>query len=90
MLNDDSLPLRTFFTKLTTKFIERLNAASCIHRYPFFPKKSISIHFSLTKKKKTVPINLPTEVAVFASRFWAMWGDAIPRFVVWSLEVGHR
>jgi len=38
MLKDDSFLLRTFFTKRTTKFVERLNVASCIDPLPFFQK----------------------------------------------------
>jgi hypothetical protein len=38
MLKDDSFLLRTFFTKRTTKFVERLNVASCTDRFPFSHK----------------------------------------------------
>jgi hypothetical protein len=38
MLKDDSFLLRTFFTKRMTKFVERLNIASCIDNFPFFQK----------------------------------------------------
>jgi len=39
VLKDDSLLLRTFFTKRTTKLAERLDIASCIDRFPFQKKK---------------------------------------------------
>jgi hypothetical protein len=46
MLKDDSFLLRTFFTKRTTKFVERLNVAGCIDGFLFFRKVNQLQQFS--------------------------------------------
>jgi hypothetical protein len=86
-LKDDSFLLRTFFTKRTTKFVERLNVANCTDPFPFLQKVDQFASFTIPKESSR---NLAAEGTVFGFFFWAMWCDATPRLAVLSLEVACR
>jgi hypothetical protein len=65
-LKYDSFLPRTFFTKRTTKFVERLNVASFIDPFTFFQKVD---QYAPSLSQNTVAITLPAEDTAFGFFF---------------------